>query len=214
MPWMDWLKHLIRQSVVAGPAAAAGKNLADARANYAAAKRSDSLTGVEDAADLRAAAANSGQNIDNAIRGRLASLLLSPKARSGFNPDEIREIRRVAEGTLARNAVRNTGNLLGGGGGMGAIVTGGAFGGAGIAAGSPELAALGAAIPAVGVAAKQAGNAMTRGALRKVDEQTRMRSPLYQQLLSEAKTATNPERYAAIMRILALADEMQAEPQQ
>lgn len=200
-------------SVVAGPAPAAGKALADARANYAASKRSDALTGVQDAADLRAAAANSGQNIDNAIRSRLASLLLSPKGSRGFTPAELAEIRKVAEGTLLRNAARNTGNLLGGGGGLGAVVTGGGLAATGLAAGSQTLAALGAMSPVVGVAAKQAGNALTRRALMKADENTRMRSPLYEQLLAQAQSSTNPETYAALMRILTLVGGAEAQPQ-
>lgn len=200
-------------SVVAGPAPAAGKALADARANYAASKRSDTLTGIEDAGDLRAAAANSGQNTDNATRSRLASLLLSPKASRGFTAEELAELRQVAEGTLLRNTARNTGNLLGGGGGLGSVVTGGALGGAGLAAGSPSLAAAGALAPALGVAAKQAGNAMTRRALQRADENTRMRSPLYEQLLEQARTSTNPETYAALMRILTLVGGAEAQAQ-
>lgn len=70
------------RSAVAGPAAAqreAARLLRESNANYAAAKRSSRLTGVEAAAGLRASAANSGQNTGNAIRQRIASVLLSPK---------------------------------------------------------------------------------------------------------------------------------------
>src|SRR5581483_9679686 len=54
-------------SVLSGDSTAAGQALAEARGNYAAAKRSEKITGAEEAANLRADAANSGLNADNAM---------------------------------------------------------------------------------------------------------------------------------------------------
>ena len=173
-------------SVVAGPAAAAGNVWKDAVKNYAAGKRSDRLMGIEESTLRRAKANNSGLNIDNTIRQRVASVLDSPAKRRGFSPEEIGLLEEVANGTATRNTLRWAGNILGGGGG----VAGGIAGGAGFAAfGLPgTVAAIGAPL-----AAKLGGNKLTKNALRRVDTATRKRSPLYQQSpMLPGKTPANP----------------------
>ncbi|MGV2110156.1 hypothetical protein ACQZ46_02640 [Agrobacterium salinitolerans] len=168
-------------------AAQAGRVAANARADYAASKRSGRLNDLQDAAELRAAAANSGQNLGNAIRSRAASVLLNPKASSGFTENELAAIRKVAEGTTGANITRYVGNLLGGGGGLGAGFTATATGLAAAAStGNPYMAAVGAAAPLAGAGSKQLSNIMTERALRAVDAATRKRSPLYQQMLRDA----------------------------
>lgn len=192
------------QSVVAGPAAAASTTLKEARGNYAAAKRSDTLTGLRDSAELRAAVANSGQNLDNATRQRLRALLENQRQSAGFSGDERAAIEGVARGSRTSNFLRGTGNVLGGGGGMGMMLTGSIGGGAGALAGGPIGAALGAAIPtAAGAGAKRVAAALTQTGLRGVDEMTRMRSPLYERMLAEAPLdAINADRRAAVVRAL------------
>jgi len=192
------------QGVVAGPAAAAGETFNAARSNYAAGMRSDRLTGVEDAADLRSAAANSGRNLDNTIRQRIASLLLNQKARAGFSPEEIAAIERISLGTPGRNTLRYTGNLLGGGGGLGQAMTsmgGAALGGS--AAGIPGAIA-GSAAPAVGAIAKALANRATRRALHSADEMVRRRSPLHEEQSTAAPMIAAPvaAREAALKAIL------------
>lgn len=190
--------------VVAGPAAEAGALLKDANANYAAASRSDKINGLEDAAGLRADAANSGQNIGNATRARTASLLLNRKAAGGYSPEELAGLRGVVEGTPVSNAARHLGNLLGGGGGLGAAVTGGMAGvGGAAAAHSPWGALLGVAAPIAGWAAKKADNALTTGRLSAVDEAVRQRSPLYRALMENAPAeVVSPEKRALLVRAL------------
>jgi hypothetical protein len=167
-------------AVVAGPAVSAGERLAAARGDYAAAKRSEQLAGIGDAADLRAASANSGRNLDNATRQRIASLLLKPKARAGYSPEEIAAIEKISTGNWGRNRVRDVGNLFGGGGGLGQMLTTAAGAVPGVMVGSPEAAGVGAvAAPMVGVGAKSLANALTRRALERADELVRQRSPLY-----------------------------------
>jgi hypothetical protein len=183
----------------------AAKEVAAARGNYAAAKRSETLSGKEYAAELRADAANSGQNLDNNIRGRIASLLLDKKESAGFTAKEREALEGVVRGTFIRNSARNIGNYLGGGGGLGASALG--LGGA-ITGGTTGVAM--AALPVVGNASKRIGNALTSRALNKVDEATRMRSPLYEALEAAAPmTAVNPERRAALIRALLLAEQQQ-----
>jgi hypothetical protein len=163
---------------------------ATARANMAAAFRSNSLTGdlsrantgILEQAEARSAASNSGHNIDNAIRQRVASLLQSPQNLGGFSQSEIDALNNVVQGGPVRNAARYVGNYLGGGGGIGGLAAtymGSILGGHLIA--GPEGGALGATIPAsIGISAKGLENALSRRSLNAVDEQVRARSPLGQ----------------------------------
>lgn len=177
------------QNAVAGPAASVAAIAKDARGNYAAASRSDKLTGrvdqpgdtagIADAAALRAGASNSGFNGDNAIRSRVVSLLLNKKQLAGYSADEIAALRQVAEGTATRNVVRWVGNFLGGGGGLGAALLSGGGAAVGAMQGGAEGAAIGATLgPVVGASAKELGSMLTRRALNQADQTVRARSPL------------------------------------
>jgi hypothetical protein len=195
------------EAVLAGPAAAVGKTIGDANANYAASKRSELLTGKLDQADRQAARSNSGLNTDNAVRQRADSVLNSPKQKTGLSAEEQAALEGVVKGGPGRNAARYTGNLLGGGGGLGAIVTGGMLGGGGGAAlGSPSLgAAVGVGAAVTGSASKQIANALARKSMQNVDKMTRRRSPLYQQMLEDAPmVAPSPEKQAALIRAIML----------
>jgi hypothetical protein len=161
---------------------------ADARANYAAAMRSNSLTGdldkantgILEQAEARAHASHSGSNMDNAIRQRVATLLQSPQNLAGFSQSEIDALNNVVQGGIVRNASRRVGNFLGGGGGLGSL----AATAMGAAAGSHlmpgiEGTTIGAALPtALGTSAKALENALARRSLNAVDEAVRARSPL------------------------------------
>lgn len=168
------------QSVVAGDAAALSKIDAEARGNYAAGLRSKDIASVGAKAYRRAKASNSGQNVGNTIRQRVASLLDNPKARAGFTPDEIALLEKVAEGTNSRNALRWASSVLGGGGGLGAATVSGfgALGGSAVG-GTPGAVVGAVAGPFIGASARAWENALTGRALSAVDEATRMRSPLY-----------------------------------
>lgn len=198
-------------SVVSGPASAARAALGEARGNYAAASRSDRLAGVEDRADLRAAAANSGRNLDNTIRQRIADVLLDPRKVAGFSAEERQALEEVVRGTATRNTLRTVGNLFGGGGGLGAVAAGGLAGTqAGGAYGGLVGALLGVGVPATGWTAKSAGNAMTGRSLARVDKMTRKRSPLYDAIRADAPPEViSPEARAALIRVL-----MQAQQEQ
>lgn len=198
--------------------AAAGKRetvarlLKEANGNFAASKRSGLLGGIAEKADLRAAAANSGQNLGNAIRSRVASALEKPKQTAGFNEYEKKILETIVRGTKAQNATRFAGNFLGGGGGLGgASVAGmGAAGGAMMA--GPVGAAVGGAAPVIaGISAKSLSNSLTERALMNADKAVRMRSPLFEKMAAETPmTAISPEKRALIMRMIA-AQQMSAE---
>jgi hypothetical protein len=163
------------------------KQNAAARANYAAAKRSEFLSGKLDRAERQAAAANSGLNLDNTIRQRANDILNRDKLQTGYTKAELKLLRRVVDGDKSTNTLRFAANILGGGGGLGMSV-GGTIGAAGGAAlGGPLGAAIGAiGAPAVGYGLKKGGGALTRKTVRKIDTATRMRSPLYQEMLLNA----------------------------
>ena len=174
----DGLSQFVQRNpdgaAISGPAELAGSTMAAARGNYAAGKRSNTVGGIGESAELRAAAANSGQNLGNTIRGRMATLTdpQYPMRARGFNAEEKELLEGIARGTIAQNATRNLGNLLGGGGGLGALASTTA---GGMVGGVPGAIAL----PAAGMASKAASNAMTKRALKKVDEAIRRRSPLF-----------------------------------
>ncbi len=190
-------------SVLAGPASKAGKAWAEGRANYAAGKRSQTLTGKEWDADLRAAAANSGQNIGNSLRQKIAGLILKEKDVRGFSPIEKGMMERIVRGSKTANRTRNAGNYLGGGGGLGALMTSGAGAGVGYLSGAGPAGAVAGAMagPVVGGALKQASAGMTRGALHNLDDIVRMRSPLYRGQ-PQMMTPANQAMQQAIMRML------------
>lgn len=190
-------------TIQSGSADEVANLLGTARGNYAAAKRSETLTDLEDAAQLRANAANSGQNAGNTTRQRVASLLLNDKASAGFGAEDVAALRAVNEGSFGANATRRVGNMLGGGGGIGAGVLG--LGGAALGAlsGTPEFAAAGAALPLGGALARQISNILTERALSQVERGTRKRSPLYEEMLRGASSEPKiPERNAALIRAL------------
>lgn len=185
----------------------AGRKLAEARANYAAGKRSDLLKGRSDSAELKAVVANSGQNIDNRIRS-VAEWVVDPthkERRAGFSKGELKLIEGVARGNFGRNTLRYVGNLLGGGGGLGTAFVGSAGALTGASLGGPMGLAAGIGLPAVGFAAKKTGNALTRRALRKADEAVRKNSPVYERMLQESPLeAPNALKRAALLRALLL----------
>jgi hypothetical protein len=200
----DFIGSPGRGGVVAGSADEAAQALKSGNANYAAGKRSDLLTGIERDAGIRAQAANSGQNSGNAIRSRVASALLQPKRIAGYNAAEQAALEGIVKGSKAANATRYAGNLLGGGGGMGQMLTMAAGGATGAAVGGPGGASAGVMLPlAVGAGSKQLSNFLTKKALRSADEMVRMRSPLYERMLAEAPNVPiSAERRAALIRAL------------
>src|SRR5512139_857390 len=144
----------------------------EANANYAAFKRGETVSGRLDIAKLNADAANSGQNIDNAIRQQIKGILKSPKMRSGYSAPELEQMRGIVSGTSLGNLARGAGNLLGGGGGLGAVASAGA--------GAYAAGPLGAVAPVAGYAMKKAGNALTNAQVSALENMIRMRSPLGQ----------------------------------
>lgn len=170
----DYLLNLPPGDVLAGDAGRAASILKEAQGNWAAMSRSARVAKAEDRANLQALAANSGANQGNALRQQVKAILNNDKAKRGFSADEIAQMRRVVGGTATGNTLRIVGNLLGGGGGLGGMLTAGA---GALAAGPAGVAA-----PAVGFLAKKLSDASVNRQLRTLDEMVRNRSPLAQSL--------------------------------
>lgn len=168
----DYLANLKPFDVAAGDAKAATEILTEAKGNYAASKRISRVEDAEYRAELNAASAHSGGNLNNATRQALKSILLSPAKRRGFSTEEIAQMEKVVKGTFTGNIARLIGKI--------AAVQG--MHGAGVVAGSVAAAPIshGAtlAIPAIGYAAKKIGDASTARAINQLDRMIAERSPL------------------------------------
>ncbi len=192
----------------------AGKIYNDANANYAAAKRSERLTGtaaeranrkpgILESAELQAASANSGRNVGNNLRQGVKGLLKNPKERAGYNPEEIAALEGVNRGSIGRNAARYGANVLGGGGGLAQMLLAGVGPGVGGAVGGVSGALLGSIPVAAGYGLKSLENSLTKKALEKVAAKVRTRSPLYDALLEAApQQVKTPQGRAALLRSL------------
>lgn len=194
------------QSVLAGTDAKGPDILGmlkQARGNYAAAKRSENIADANYRAELQAARANSGTNTDNSIRQRITSLLLNDKKSAGYNAAETAALEGVVEGSSPRNAMRYIGNLLGGGGGLGASVTGAIGAAGGASAFGPMGAVAGLVGPAIGAGSKFGANRLAEKSLNKADEMIRMRSPLYDQLVAQSpRIAESRDNEMTLLRML------------
>jgi hypothetical protein len=188
-----FLPSIDSESVVAGAPAATAQLFERGRGNYAAAMRSNDITGVLDRAntgiveraEARAQAANSGRNLDNTLRQKIASLLEKPKEVSGLSDAEIAALNESMGGSRARNTARYIGNVLGGGGGFGQAFTGSLGAGVGAMFGGAPGAVIGAGVPiAAGAGAKSIANMLAKRSVKSVDELLRKRSPLYQERLA------------------------------
>lgn len=196
----DYLAAIPPADVIRGPAAEASQVLGQARGNYAAAKRSSQITDAYDAADLSAAAANSGQNLGNATRQRIKSILLNDKKSAGYSADELAQMEKLVRGTTLGNTARVAGNLLGGGGGLGSFVS--------AAGGATALGPLGIATPALGLGLKKLSDASVNRQARILSEMIRKRSPLAESLNATA-TQPIPLSKQAIVRALLMGNQQQ-----
>lgn len=166
----NFSEEIPASDVLKGDAAAAASKIKEANANYAAAKQSEKIDQKTIQAEIRAAAANSGMNVGNTIRQRMADLLINEKQRRGLTPDEIAIAEKISRGTRTQNAVRMASNVLGGGGGLGSVVAAGV---GGLATGGP-----GALAPVAGFALKALNNKITVRQAEKLSEAIRSRAPL------------------------------------
>jgi hypothetical protein len=193
----ELLPSLSSKDVISGDVGAAAKILEDARSNYSAAKHAESIDKKTIQAELRAAASNSGQNVANTVRQRMADILINPKEQRGFSESELSLMDEIVRGSKSGNALRAAGNMLGGGGGLGAVVSA-AVGGA--ATGGP-----GAVAPLVGFGLKQLSNRLTLKQTERLSEAIRMRAPLassaskFDEAFANFHESKTPQSYAGVV---------------
>lgn len=191
----EFIPSITQKDVIAGNPAAAAAKWQEARSNYQSALASGNIDKKTVQAELRAAAANSGQNVANTVRQRMADVLL--KGAQGYTPAEKALMEKIVRGTATGNTLRFAGNLLGGGGGLGAM-TSAAIGG--FATGGP-----GAFAPVVGFALKQLSNRMTLKQAAQLSELVRSRAPLANAMndfgtrAQEFQTLQNPRTASSAM---------------
>jgi hypothetical protein len=196
----DAMTKIPKSEVVSGDLPAATAALEDARGNAAAAFRAENVDTKMETARARAAVANSGKNVANNIRARMADIYLDPKAMSGYSDDERAMIKSIVYGTPTENAVRWAGNMMGGSGPFGAASA--AFGGSLVAG------PVGAALPLGGYALKALSNKMTLAQADRLSELLRSRAPVASsaQKFDEAASAyTGAARNQRTLAMTALA---------
>jgi hypothetical protein len=167
------------------------KAIREADKNYAAVKATEALDKRLAKAELQAAGEHSGMNLGNKIRQQVTNFLNSSEAKY-LSAETKADLEKIVKGTASQNLLRQVGNLLGGGGGLGML----AGGAAGYEAGGLPGALAGAA----------AGRGANRSVLNQADrvsQNIRLRSPLGQRAPLLLPPAANPLLSASIAGLLA-----------
>lgn len=184
--------HLAR-----GNAAEATQIWNTARQDYAAAKTAGRVNEKLTNAELQAASANSGANIGNAQRQKLRPLLTNAKQGRGLTEAESTLIENTVQGSRLGNALRTGGNLLGGGGGLGALASG--------TVGATAFGLPGIAAPLIGRVLKMGGDALTRREAARIVEQILSRAPEMQNITRQGVQALSDRKLRALVAQLSLA---------
>lgn len=180
----QFILRLPKEATVSGDAAKAAAAWKQARGNWAAAERSKTVSGQVERAELNAASANSGQNIDNATRQQIKRILQSPQLKRGFSAEELAQMKRAVVGTFTGDAGRYFSNVLGKGGGLGTLHAAATGGMAGGLAFGPVGAVAGMMTPAIGYGLAKISNSITAREVETLQKLIRSRSPLAEQMRS------------------------------
>ena len=170
-----------QSDLLAGNIADANATLTQGRGDDAAGMAAQRVQGKLDNADLQAASAHSGGNIDNATRQKLRTLLTSPSGSRGLTPDELDQIDQVVRGSTTGNVLRAAGKVLGGGGGLGSMLS--------AAEGFHVAGPIGAAAPLAGYGIKKMGDALTTRAANNAVQQILSRAPSFAPVQGGANAA-------------------------
>jgi len=182
-------------------AVAAINNFQTGRANYLAGQNLNRMTGdldrartgVVERAQARAEAANSGANLDNTLRQRVETFMENRNNVAGLSDDALTALDRVVAGGAISNRVRDAANFLGGGKGVGSLVTGALSSAPATYSGRPVLGtAMGLAAPTAGIALKALENHLAQRRLNTALDTIAQNSPLYR----ERATNFEPDQWA------------------
>jgi hypothetical protein len=166
----DMLAKLTPDDVVMGDVQGGVKALKEARDYWARLRKSEIVDEALDRAGRQTSRANSGGNIDNAIRQQFDRILNSASKRRGFSADELDMIRTVVKGRgNTQEFMRWVGKLSPRSGGLMSLLTAG-MGGSALAA--PVTAPM-LAFPVAGAIARPIADAMTKGNVRMLSRAVR-----------------------------------------
>lgn len=178
----------------------AAPGMQEANQNWSGAQAAKAIDARFQKAEMNAKVNNSGMNIGGKIRQQAFQIYNNPAARRGLKDEELEMLKGLAEGTPTRNAVRWFSNVLGGGGGLGAEVTGDIA--------SRSLGPVGWVFSPIGKALKHVENHMTSKAAEKISDAIRGRTPLGKAFESSAEkwnaaqgqfaVEPGPKSYAAL----------------
>lgn len=141
--------------------------LKGARADYAAASRSEDFEQAMEKASRATSRAHSGMNYDNAVRQAASSLRSNEKMMRGWNDAEKAKLDEIIAGSRVGNIARGLGKGLGGGGGAWSAIV--AF----------KTLGLG---PAAGYGFKKLGDVLTTAKAAQLDVMLRSRPDLTKQI--------------------------------
>jgi hypothetical protein len=167
----NFLDNPPANDVLSGNAQQAAADFRTANANYSAARGSETIQEKIDQALNQAGGAYSGMNVENSLRQKIKTIINSPKLSRGFQPDEIAAMQdfvRSGAGNLA-DYLRTAGNLMQGGGGLGAQME--VY--AALMSGHP----LGLAVPIAGRGIRMLGNVLANRGAENLAAQARLRAP-------------------------------------
>lgn len=141
--------------------------------NWSAVKANEALDKKVARADLRAAGADSGMNLGNKIRQKVADYLVSNDARY-LSQENRADLEKIVRGTWTQNGMRLLSNMMGGGGGIGSTIVGLGAAGVGQETGHPEAALL----PLGGLGLRFATNRSVFNQAARAARNIRLRSPM------------------------------------
>lgn len=130
--------------------------LAQAKRTYAAGAMAQNVDDAAAKGVRQASKANSGMNVENRVRSTIDSRLGAPYQQKNLTPAQQDFVNQMIQGSPGQNALRTAGNMLGGGGGIGAGIT--AVAGGHLMGLDPLHSAVGMALPVAGMASKALAN--------------------------------------------------------
>lgn len=142
----------------AGPAAN------EARKNWSALRKSQTIGWEEERAGIQADRSGGGANVDNSLRSRMSALLLNNKGKAvkGFSQEEKDALREAVRGSTTQNVLRQVGRYSPENGPVATAAAIGSGWGAGSAALGPIGGVAGAVgLPIAGLASKRIADALS-----------------------------------------------------
>ena len=193
----NYLGNIPQSDVVSGNAAAANRALTDARGNVASLKRATDVSDALQRAENQAGSIASGHGFENATRQQLRPILNQKQGVSkvpgfeDYTDDELAALKGSVNGSFLRNTIRDVGNQLGRGGGLGNISAGLGAGVTAHEAGADPLTSIGLGLSAMagGRALGGLANRMTAAEAERMAALLRSRSPLGAQMRANAPPA-------------------------